>query len=191
MNKDNLLSAFKDTEALLNGHFLLSSGRHSERYMQCAKLLQYPDVATKIAEGIANHFEPKNITCVIGPAMGGIIIAYKVAEALGVRSVFGEREAGRMCLRRGFELKAGERVLVVEDVVTTGKSVKELLDVIKKENVDIAGVASIIDRSGGKVDFGVEFFSLAPIEIKTYQPDECPLCAKNIPVVKPGSRGIN
>lgn len=191
MNKDELLSAFKNTEALLNGHFLLSSGRHSEKYMQCAKLLQYPDVAVKIAKGIAKHFESKNITCVLGPAMGGIIIAYKVAEALGVRSVFGEREAGQMCLRRGFELKSGERVLVVEDVVTTGKSVKELLDVIRKDNVEIVGVASIIDRSAGDVDFGCEFFSLAPIEIKTYQPDECPLCKKNIPVIKPGSRGIN
>ena len=191
MDKNKILKFFKDTEAILEGHFILSSGLHSNKYMQCAKLLQYPDITTEIAKDIASHFKGREITCVIGPAMGGIIIAYKVAEALGVRSIFDERQAGQMCLRRGFELKAGEKVLVVEDVITTGKSVKELISVIRQYDVDIVGVASIVDRSGGNVDFGCEFFSLLDVDLVTWQPDRCPEQFKNIPAIKPGSRGIN
>jgi orotate phosphoribosyltransferase len=153
--------------------------------------LQYPDITTEVAKEIAGHFKDRGITCVIGPALGGIIIAYKVAEALGVRSVFGERQAGQMCIRRGFELKAGEKVLVMEDVITTGKSVKELIEVIRQYDVRIVGVASIVDRSGGGVDFGYEFFSLLEIDLVTWQPDQCPPEFKDIPAVKPGSRGIN
>lgn len=191
MEKDRILSILKQTEAMLEGHFILSSGLHSNRYVQCAKLLQYPDLASEAAQEIAAHYKGKGISCVLGPAMGGIIIAYKVAEALGVRSIFGERETGKMCLRRGFSLEKGEKVLVVEDVITTGKSVKELLDVIEKCGVTVVGIASIVDRTDGSVCFDHEFFSLLKVDFKTWTEDQCPPEFKHIPAVKPGSRGIN
>lgn len=190
MDKETVMQKLKETGAYQEGHFILSSGLHSAQYIQCALLLQYPDVATQMGQGIAEHFKDKGITCVVGPALGGVIIAYKVAEALGVRSIFGERQDGEMCLRRGFSIEPGEKVLLVEDVVTTGKSVKELISVLEEAEADIVGVASIIDRSSGAVQFDCEFFSLLTLEITTYSSYEIPEWLRNIPAVKPGSRGI-
>lgn len=187
---NDILNYFKDTGAMLEGHFILSSGLHSEKYIQCALLLQYPQIAKIAGQKIAENFKNQGITCVAGPAMGGIIVAYTVAEALGVKTVFGERENGNMCLRRGFTLTKDDNVLVVEDVITTGKSVKELIDVINRYESRIAGVASIVDRSEGKAGIGYPVCGLVQIKIDTYDPHECPLCKKGIPAVKPGSRGL-
>jgi len=187
-NKEKVLNYLKDTEAYLEGHFVLSSGLHSNQYVQCALLLQHPQIATDVANMIAEQYKDKNITCVIGPALGGVVIAYKVAEALGVRSIFGERKNGEMCLRRGFSLSPEDNLLVMEDVITTGKSVKELLDVIKDYGSNIVSVASIVDRSNGDVNFGCEFLSLLKLEIQTFKPDNLPDWLKSIPAIKPGSR---
>ncbi|MCB1196381.1 orotate phosphoribosyltransferase [bacterium] len=191
MKDEKLLQDLRESDALLSGHFLLSSGLHSGQYIQCAKLLQYPERTARAANAIARHFVKKEIRCVVGPALGGIVIAYKVAEALGIRSIFGERQDQQMCLRRGFTVDKGEKVIVVEDVITTGKSVRELIDVLNSYGADVVGVASIIDRSKNAIDFGCEFFSLMALDIATYHENECPLCAEKIPVVKPGSRGIS
>lgn len=187
-NTDKVLDYLKETQAYLEGHFVLSSGLHSNHYVQCALLLEHPKIATDVANMIAEHYRDKNITCVIGPALGGVIIAYKVAEALGVRSVFGERKNGEMCLRRGFSLSPDDNLLVVEDVITTGKSVKELLTVIDEYGSNVVSVASIVDRSNGSVDFGCKFFSLLKLDIQTFQPDDLPEWLKSIPAIKPGSR---
>ncbi len=190
MDKQTLMDNLKKTGAYQEGHFILSSGLHSGHYVQCALLLQHPDLATKIGKNIADHFKDKGITCVVGPALGGIVIAYKVAEGMGVRSIFGERKDGEMCLRRGFSIEPGEKVLLVEDVITTGKSVKELKTVLEEAEADVVGVASIIDRSNGAVEFDCEFFSLLKLDITTYSSYDLPEWLRNIPAVKPGSRGI-
>jgi orotate phosphoribosyltransferase len=196
MTQDEVLRLFKEKDALLTGHFKLSSGMHSERYLQCALILQYPVLAERIAKALAEMFSKEKIDVVVGPAMGGITLAYEIARHLGVRGIFTERQegpstslgAGEMLLRRGFYIKKGERVLVVEDVVTTGLSTKEVIGVIEAAGATVVGVASIIDRSAGKADFGIPFKSLAGIEIKTYSEKDCPLCKKGMPIVKPGTR---
>jgi len=187
---NDILNYFKETGAMLEGHFILSSGLHSEKYMQCALLLQYPHIAKIAGEKIAEKFKDRGITCVAGPAMGGVIIAYTVAEALGVKTIFGERENGTMCFRRGFNISETDNILVVEDVITTGKSVKELISVINQYGATIAGVASIVDRSEGNANIGYPVTGLVEIKIDTYEPGNCPLCKKGIQAVKPGSRGL-
>ncbi len=185
------LKAFKDAGALLEGHFLLSSGLHSGQYLQCALLLRYPSRAKKLCGELAAKFKSKRIEAVIGPAYGGIIVAYELARALGARALFTERKDGRMQLRRGFKIKPGERVLVAEDVVTTGKSVNELLRAIRPYKAKIVAVAALIDRSSkrGQAPFGkIVFKSLKKIKIKAYKPKDCPLCKSKIPLIKPGSR---
>lgn len=194
MTQDEVLKIFKEKNALLEGHFKLSSGLHSEKYLQCALVLQYPDIAEKLAKDIAKGFAKEKIDVVVGPAMGGITLAYEVARQLGVRGIFTERQdsphagAGKMVLRRGFGINASERVLVVEDVVTTGLSTNEVIEVIKAQGGVIAGVASIIDRSNGTAKFPAPFKPLAKVEVKTCEEKDCPLCKKGVPVVKPGSR---
>lgn len=189
MIKENeIIEIFKKSGALLSGHFKLSSGLHSNQYMQCALVLQHPEYAAKLGKGIADKFKDDKITVVAGPALGGIVIAHEVARALGVRCIFGEREDGKMTLRRGFNLGQKDRVLLVEDVITTGKSIKELIDVIKHSGAAIVGIGSIADRSSEKIDFGYDAKSLIKLDIKTFPPDDCPLCEQGIPVVKPGSR---
>ena len=188
MKNTEVMEMFKKREAFLSGHFRLTSGLHSGHYLQCALVLQYAEDAAKLGEAIADHFKKEGITVVAGPAIGGIIIAYEVARALGVRCIFGEREEGRMKLRRGFSVKNGEKVLLVEDVVTTGGSIKELAKIIKAAGGKIVGVGSIIDRSGGKTDFGVKFVNLMTLNIETFEEKDCPLCKEDIPVAKPGSR---
>ena len=186
----DVIAMFKESEALLQGHFLLSSGLHSDTYLQCAKVLQYPDKAEALGAGIAALFKGEGIEVVVGPAMGGVIIAQEVGRALHRRAVFTERENGVMSLRRGFEVKPGERVLVVEDVVTTGGSAAEVAERLKSLGANVVGVSAIIDRSGGGAAFCVPFRPLISIKVETWEPEKCPLCAKGIPAVKPGSRGM-
>lgn len=189
MTKEEILAVFRKTGVMLEGHFQLTSGRHSDQYMQCARLFQYPDVAERFAKELAGKFE--NVDLVAGPALGGIIIAYEVSRHLGVRNVFAERENGNMTLRRGFEIPQGARVLVVEDVVTTGGSVKEVIDLVRNLGGEIAGVGSIVDRSDGKVDFSVPFAAVLSMEVVSWDAGECPLCHEGWPLVKPGSRNMN
>uniref|UniRef100_A0A7C3RK70 Orotate phosphoribosyltransferase n=1 Tax=Dictyoglomus thermophilum TaxID=14 RepID=A0A7C3RK70_DICTH len=185
------LNVFKAKGAFLEGHFLLSSGLHSPNYLQCALILQYPDLSEKIAKEIAEKIpEYLKIDVVVGPALGGIIIAYELARALNVRGIFAEREEGKMTLRRGFSIKPGEKVLICEDVVTTGGSALEVANLIKENGGEVVSFACIVDRSGGKNIFDKPLYSLIQLKLDTYKPEECPLCKAGIPLLKPGSRGL-
>lgn len=188
MTEKQVIDLFTKHNALLTGHFKLSSGLHSEKYLQCALVLQHPDIAAKLSKEIAGKFSKDKTDVVIGPALGGITLAYEIARALGVRGLFTERQDGNMVLRRGFGIEKGEKVLVVEDVITTGGSTKEVIDVVRSLGGEVIGVGSIIDRSGQAIDFGAPFISLAKINVETFEEKNCPLCKKNIPVTKPGSR---
>lgn len=190
MTKDQVLSIFKETGALLDGHFQLTSGLHSPQYFQCAKVLQYPRHTELLCGEIAAHFAKSNIDVVIAPALGGIVVGQEVGRQLGVRTMFTERKDGVMQLRRGFEIRVGEQVLVCEDVVTTGGSVFEVISIVKERDGVIAGAGYIVDRSGGKVKFDVRDsqFATLQMDMVTYQPGECPLCKQNTPITKPGSR---
>ena len=188
MNKQEILEIFKDTGVMLEGHFLLTSGRHSDKYMQCAKLFKDASISEMFAKELAKKFD--GIDIVVGPAVGGIILAYEVSRQLGVPNIFAERENGAMALRRGFSIEKGDRVLVVEDVVTTGGSVKEVIALLESMGAIVAGVGSIVDRSNGQVNFGVPFKSVLSMEVVSYPADDCPLCKQGIPAVKPGSRNI-
>lgn len=190
MIHEEIQELFEKTGVLLTGHFILTSGRHSERYLQCAKLLQYPALAEKALKELAQNFRESEVDTVIGPAIGGIIVAYEVARALSARALFAERENGVMTLRRGFSIEPGEHVLVVEDVVTTGGSVKEVIDVVRSCGGEVVGVGALVDRNGNRVDFGVPFYSLLSLEVESYPPEECPLCKKGLPAQKPGSRKL-
>lgn len=190
LNENSILEMFKKTGALLEGHFLLTSGRHSNIYFQCAKVLQYPDYTEEVCKIIADYFRDYEIDTVISPAMGGIIVGQEVARQLKKRSIFAEREDKKLVLRRGFTIKPGEKVLVCEDVVTTGGSVFEVIDIVKNNGGQVVGVGYIVDRSNGKVDFGYPQKSTIKMEVISYLPEECPLCKLNIPVVKPGSRKL-
>lgn len=187
---DWVLRLLKRTEALLEGHFLLSSGLHSDRYFQCARLLQHPRRAARVGRAIADLCRPFGAQLVLSPALGGVIIGHEVGRALGVRAIFTEREQGIMRLRRGFTIDPGERVLVVEDVVTTGKSTLEAAFAVTAAGGVVVGLASIVDRSGG-VGFPYPFRSLLQLRVATYAPEVCPLCREGKqPATKPGSRQI-
>jgi orotate phosphoribosyltransferase len=188
MQTEEVLERFKRTGALLEGHFVLSSGLHSTHYLQCALVLQHPLEAEALARAIAARFEGERIETVAAPAIGGIVIGYEVARALGAKSIWTEREAGQMTLRRGFHISAGESVLVVEDVITTGGSTRETIDALRAAGARIVAAASIIDRSGGRADVGVPRFSLATLDVPTYAPDVCPACLRGETAIKPGSR---
>ena len=188
MKEITIIEIFKKAEALLNGHFKLSSGLHSSQYLQCALVLQYPQNAKKFGEAIADRFKDEDITCVAGPALGGIIIAHEVAKALDKKCVFGERQDAKMTLRRGFRLDEKDKVLVVEDVMTTGGSIKELMNVVKDNGAAVVGVGAIVDRSSEKIDFGCSSQALIKLDVKTFPPEECPLCKSGAPLTKPGSR---
>ncbi len=189
-NDTDILEIFKKTGALLHGHFLLTSGRHSNMYFQCAKVLQHPEYCEKLCRIISDHFKDYKIDTVISPAMGGIIVGQEVARQLNKRSIFAEREDKKLTLRRGFSIGPGEKVLVCEDVVTTGGSVFEVIDIVKEQGGQVAGVGFIVDRSNGKVDFGYPQKSTMMMEVISYTPEECPLCRENITLVKPGSRKV-
>ncbi len=188
MNEQAVIELFKRRGALLEGHFLLSSGLHSPKYLQCALVLQYPDDAERLGAALAEPYQGDPIDLVIAPALGGVIVAHVVARALGIKAVFTEREAGQMQLRRGFHIEAGERAMVVEDVITTGGSTREVISVVERLGGQVAGVGSIIDRSGGQAELPYKRTALASLVVPTYQPDSCPLCQQGLPVVKPGSR---
>lgn len=188
MTESEVVQIFEQHHALLTGHFKLSSGLHSEKYLQCALVLQYPDIAGRLAKALAAAFAAEKIGVVVGPALGGVTLAYEVARALGVRGIFTERQEGAMTLRRGFAIQKGERVLVCEDVVTTGGSTKEVMAVVTAAGGIVAGVGSVIDRSDADPAFGVRFASLAKVKVRTYVPEACPLCRAAVPVTKPGSR---
>ena len=190
MDTDRLLSIFRETGALLEGHFLLTSGLHSNQYFQCAKVLQYPRYCEMLCSEIAGGFASRRIDSVIAPALGGIVVGQEVGRQLGVRTMFTERKDGTMQLRRGFAISGAERVLVCEDVVTTGGSVREVLEIVRAAGAVVVGVGSIVDRSGGTVRFDAEEGQVAVMTLQavTYKPEACPLCAQGTPAIKPGSR---
>ena len=190
MTTQNILEIFQKTNALLNGHFLLTSGRHSNQYFQCALVLQYPNYNEIICGKIAEHFKDTEIDAVISPAIGGIIVGQEVARLLGKKSIFAEREDKSLTLRRGFNIEEGKKYLVCEDVVTTGGSVFEVMEIVRDNGGIVAGVGYIVDRSNNKVQFGVPQFSTLQLEVVSYQPEECPMCKQNIPAIKPGSRKV-
>jgi orotate phosphoribosyltransferase len=186
--RDDLLDLFRSSGALLDGHFRLSSGLHSAGYLQCALILQHPAHAEAIGRAVAGLVADLTPTVVLSPAIGGIVIGHEVGRALGVRAIFAERQDAALTLRRGFTLSESDRVLVVEDVLTTGRSTRETIDVATTTGARVVGVASIIDRSGGAARFDVPFRSLADVALPVYEPGTCPLCAQGVPVAKPGSR---
>lgn len=188
MTENEILDIFRKHSALLEGHFILSSGLHSDRYIQCALVLQHPDVAQRLCAELAAKLRNAGASVVAAPALGGVIVSYEVARALGVRSLFTERQEGALTLRRGFSLEPGEPTLVVEDVVTTGGSTRETMTAVEQAGGKVVGVGSLIDRSGGKVDLGVPRAALVTLVVQNYNPAECPLCKSGIPAVKPGSR---
>ena len=190
MDRAEMERIFKQTGLMLEGHFLLTSGRHSNRYMQCAKLFQYPEYSEMICKDLADRFAGQKIDMVVGPAVGGIIMSYEMARQFKVPNIFAERENGAMTLRRGFSIPEGANVLVVEDVVTTGGSVREVMDIVAEAKAEVVGVCVVVDRSGGKIDFGVPFEAAYETEIQSYEPSQCPLCEQGLELVKPGSRKL-
>src|SRR5712692_10399617 len=187
MNANEVIETFKTSGALLEGHFILSSGLHSPVYLQCAIALQSTAVAAEFGAAIAEQFRDQKIETVASPAIGGIVIGYEVARQLGARFIWTEREQGLMTLRRGFGGSLGERVLVVEDVITTGGSTRETIEALRDAGVDVVAAASIIDRSGGKADVGVPRVSLATLEVAAVDPMNCEACKRGESAIKPGS----
>ena len=188
--RDELLDLFRKSGALLEGHFRLTSGLHSPGYLQCALVLQHPHDAEALGRAIAERTRGLRPTVVLSPALGGVVIGQEVGRALGVRAIFAERQDGALTLRRGFMIGESDRVLVVEDVLTTGGSTRETMQVATAAGGHVVGAASIVDRSGGTAHFDVPFHALLEIALPTYEPDKCPLCAQGLPVVKPGSRPV-
>ena len=191
MTNEEVLQIFSDSGALLNGHFLLSSGLHSSRYLQCALVMQNPATAEKLCAVLAAKAKADErigqLDLVIAPALGGVIIAHEVARALGIRALFTERQE-TMTLRRGFQIAPGEKCFVVEDVVTTGGSTREVMEVVNALGGVVVGAGSLIDRSGGAVDLGVPRHALATLEVPSYKAEECPMCKEGTTAIKPGSR---
>jgi len=188
LNADDVIREFRNSGALLEGHFKLSSGLHSPSYLQCALVLQSPNRAEVFGRAIAEKFIGKQIELVASPAIGGLIIGHEVARALGARFIWTERQDGQMTLRRGFAVTPGEKTLVVEDVVTTGGSTRETILALQNAGAEVVAAASIIDRSSGQADVGVPRVALAMLDVRTFDPAECELCKRGTPVVKPGSR---
>ena len=189
MTEHETLELYRKTGALLQGHFRLTSGLHSDVYLQSALVLQHPRHAAALGDALAESFRGSDVRTVLAPAIGGILVAHEVARALGVRALFTERENGMMRLRRGFTLERNERCVVVEDVITTGGSTREVVTCVEEHGGVVVGVGSLIDRSGGAAAFSVKRVALATVVAKTWPPDDCPLCREGTPAVKPGSRG--
>ena len=189
MTRDELLDLYRRSGALLEGHFRLTSGLHSPGYLQCALVLQHPQHAEALGRAIAERTRDLRATVVLSPALGGVVIGHEVARALGVRAIFAERQDGALMLRRGFVVGENDRVLVVEDVLTTGGSTRETMQVAKAAGGHVVGAASIVNRGTG-AQLDVPYVALLEIALPTYEPDACPLCAKGLPVVKPGSRQV-
>lgn len=190
MTTEQVLQLFRETEALLEGHFQLTSGLHSPQYFQCAKVLQYPQHAEMLCRIAPQHFSKQKIDVVIAPAVGGIIVAHEVGRLLQTRVLFAERQEGKISLRRGFHISPGEKILICEDVITTGGSVREVINVAREAAGEVVGVFCIVDRSSGKADFGVPLISTLQLAPETYVPEACPLCAAGGKAEKPGSRHL-
>jgi orotate phosphoribosyltransferase len=190
VTRDELLDLFRRSGALLEGHFRLTSGLHSPGYLQCALVLQHPQFAESLGQAIAEQTRALRANVVLSPALGGVVIGHEVGRALGVRAMFAERQDGQLMLRRGFTLAANDRVLVVEDVLTTGGSTRETMHVAKAAGAQVVGAASIVNRSGVSPTFDVPFVALLDFALPTYGPEACPSCAQGLPVVKPGSRAV-
>lgn len=190
MTQERVMEILREAGVLQEGHFLLTSGRHSDKYLQCAKIFQDARYSEELCKDLAEQFKDQNIELVIGPAIGAIQMSYEVSRHLGVKNIFAEREDGKMTLRRNFEIQPGQRVLVVEDVVTTGGSVREVIEIVKAHGGEVAGVGVVVDRTGGKINFGVPLSSVIAMDVVSYAPEDCPLCRENKPLVKPGSRAI-
>ena len=185
MNENEVLDAFRKAGALLEGHFVYASGRHGRQFLQAARVLQYPDIAERLCAAVAQRFKDARIDLVVGPATGGIILAYETARHLGCRAAFTEKENGGMALKRGFRLEAGERVLIVEDIATTGGSVKKSIAHLRDRGADIAGVSVLIDRSAGEATFDCPYEPLARIDMQSWDPSACDLCNAGKPVIDP------
>jgi|SRR4051794_5266948 orotate phosphoribosyltransferase len=190
MTRDELLDLYRKSGALLDGHFRLTSGLHSPGYLQCALVLQHPQHADMLGRAIADRTRDLRATMVLSPALGGVVIGQEVARALGVRAIFAERQDSVLTLRRGFMISETDRVLVVEDVLTTGGSTRETMQVARAAGGQVVGAASIVNRAGREPDLGVPFVSLLNVDLPTFEPDRCPLCTQGLPVMKPGSRPV-
>lgn len=192
MDPQEVFEHFRATGAMLEGHFQLSSGLHSDRYFQCALVLSHPERAEALARAFAEKIGSLEVDCVVGPALGAVVWAQEIGRALGVRALFTERQNGEMCLRRGFELSRGERVLLVEDVLTTGGSAREVMAVLEERGAEIVAAGCLLNRSGGNPfeDRGLPLIELVSATVAVYPPDECPLCAQGSQAVKPGSRTV-
>jgi len=188
MTENEILNAFRQYGALLEGHFILSSGLHSDRYVQCAQVLQHPRVAEQLCSQLAEKLRQVGASVVAAPALGGILVAHEVGRALGLRAIFTERQDGAMTLRRGFTLNPGEPTLVVEDVITTGLSTRETIACVEQAGGKVVGAGALIDRSGGTADLGIAKAALLTLKIQNHKPAECPLCQAGTPAIKPGSR---
>ena len=190
MTEDQVKELFLKTNAIMEGHFLLTSGLHSPMYVEKFNVLQHPKYTEQLCQALAEKFADQKIETVVGPVTGGILLAHEVGKALGTRAIFTERENGKMTFRRGFKLAPGERVLIVEDIVTTGGSVKEVIDVVLESGAIPVGVGLLVDHSGGKIDFGtVPYQALLHLDVTTYAPETCPLCQNNVPMTKRGRTG--
>ncbi len=183
---ENIENVLKQAGVIQKGHFLLTSGLHSPVYWEKFRIIEHPDITVNLCRAIAEHFSRQGAQLVVGPTTGGIILAYEVARQLGLRSVFAEKEGDRRVFRRGFKIKPGEMMLVVDDVLTTGKSIKEVLDSIARERGEVIGIGVLVNRSEKKLDFGVPLFSCLRSATPAYKPEECPLCAASVPLTKPG-----
>lgn len=188
IEKEHILNIFRSTDALLDGHFVLTSGRHSSSYFQCAKVLQHPEYLTAFSIIIADQFESQEPDVVISPAIGGVVLGTEVGTQLGCRTIFAERKEGKMVIRRGFEIKHGEKVLVVEDVITTGGSVKEVMDLVEASGGNILGVGVLVDRSNGTVSLHNNQYSIVELDAVSYAEDKIPSELAAVPIQKPGSR---
>ena len=189
MEEKRILDYLTQTGALLQGHFLLRSGLHSDQYFQAALVLQHTRIASELCAALAEPWQGKDIETVISPAIGGLVVGQEVGRALGVRAIFAEKDdQSNLLLRRGFTLKPGERVLVAEDVVTKGGRVMQTIELVRSHGAVPVGAVALVDRSGGKVDFGLPFSSLIALSLPTYSPEECPLCKKGVPIEHPGSK---
>lgn len=190
MTEDEVKALLIKTHAIMNGHFLLTSGLHSPHYVEKFNVLQHPEYTQQLCEAMAEKFKDAHIETVVGPMTGGILLAHETGKALGTRAIFTERENGKMTFRRGFSLHPGERCLIVEDIVTTGGSIKEVIDVVRQFGGIPVAVSMLVDRSGGKVNFGdVPYTALLHLDVETYRPEECPLCKAGVPITKRGRTG--
>lgn len=187
MEKEEIIKIFQETGALISGHFLLSSGLHSDKYVQCALVFQYPKYVIRLARALASRFRQDRVSVVVGLAVGSVLLAHEVGRAIGARSIFTERENGEMKLRRGFGIQNSDRVLIVEDVITTGDSVRETMNLIRGQ-CRMVGTGAVVDRHEGYLKLGPKYKYLVKLKMNTFKEDRCPLCEKEVPLVKPGSR---